>query len=296
MRILLAIPHFHGAAAGEARHGSLRESGRARRVAVLREQIMGLRDRFGGPWYGLMHVDRRVAESAPPWPAEIRILVCTVGDDHLLGELDLPPGWFEHRPQDCDPRHLGFACHRLLLAERGGHDLYGYLEDDILIEDGAFFRKIDLFNRATAAFDPNMPALLQPQRYERLADFGPTACAATRAYVDYRVISGAMPGSSIELAWEGLRVVLEPTSHPHAGCFFLDDRQLAVAARHPAFGAPSSAFVTALDSAATLAIGQSLRVYKPALGSFSFLEVRHGHPGILGQIGQDPDGRPVWRP
>jgi hypothetical protein len=64
-------------------------------------------------------------------------------------------------------------------------------------------------------------------------------------------------------------------ANPHAGCYFLNARQMARWAQQPDFGKPSDAFVTVFESGATLGLMKHFKVYKPALDNGNFLEVEH---------------------
>ena len=85
-------------------------------------------------------------------------MICTVGENHLLGELALPPG-ARQRSMECDPAMLGFACHDVLAEGLGSYDWYCVVEDDIGIYDPDLFHKLAWFE---AAF--GRERLLKPNR------------------------------------------------------------------------------------------------------------------------------------
>jgi hypothetical protein len=70
-------------------------------------------------------------------------------------------------------------------------------------------------------------------------------------------------------------------SNPHAGCFFLDGEQMDLWRAQPHFLDRDTAFVGPLESAATLGIMKTFRVYKPARACASFLEVQHFQPRYI---------------
>src|SRR5262249_11152072 len=88
-------------------------------------------------------------------------VVCTTRGRHLLADLRLQAGRYEHRPTAAEPRLLGFECHAALRERLGGYDYYAYLEDDLVLHDPWFFRKLAWFTRHVGD-----ASLLQPHRYE----------------------------------------------------------------------------------------------------------------------------------
>jgi hypothetical protein len=89
------------------------------------------------------------------------IAVCTVGDSHLIKSLSVPGAMFHHQSVKSDPMMIGFACQQVLKAHLGKYDFYCYLEDDLLIQDSFFLRKLEWFTRTFGD-----EVLLLPHRYE----------------------------------------------------------------------------------------------------------------------------------
>jgi hypothetical protein len=202
-------------------------------------------------------------------------VICTAGEAHLLDDVPALRPFFRHHPTSAAPAMLGFECHRILAAARGRHDYYGYLEDDIVLADPLFFKKRLLFD---GLFGPT--ALLQPNRFERQA-----GGAVQKLYVDYH-LTPARTAPYQDLA-EAPRLTLpfldeivacERTAYPSAGCFFLDDQQLARWVAAPAFLDGDVSYLSPLDSAATLSVMKTIRIYKPVLDQAWFLEVEHASP------------------
>ena len=176
MRILAAIPHYYAAdgsrrptADGTARSGHGRIAGRA-----LSACIASLHQLYG-PAQHIIDQATRVARTANERTAgRVDVVVCTTGDDHLLGRLTLPAGSFIHHPTDCAPPLLGFECHAVLRDRLGDYDYYAYLEDDLISRDPWLFVKLGWF---TAQLGDGV--LLQPNRYE----VGPLGLVH-KAYID----------------------------------------------------------------------------------------------------------------
>ncbi|NBU94188.1 MAG: hypothetical protein EBS18_06605 [Actinobacteria bacterium] len=109
---------------------------------------------------------------------EIDIVLVHDGSNHVLQFLD--PVFLDgvkHVVVDIDnPKLLGFAAQRALAEELDtNYDLYGYLEDDLIINDPLFFHKISWFTSETS------PAhVLLPQRYE----FASVPHMVDRFYID----------------------------------------------------------------------------------------------------------------
>ncbi len=82
----------------------------------------------------------------------------------------------------------------------------------------------------------------------------------------------------------GRRVVFERARNPHAGCFFLNARQMAFWASRPHFADRQSRFIGPLETAASLGILRTFAVYKAAPPCADFLEVRHHGTGYLAQL------------
>lgn len=81
-------------------------------------------------------------------------------------------------------------------------------------------------------------------------------------------------------------IVFERTSYPSAGCFFLNAEQLRTWVDAPAFRDRDTSYMSPLDSAATLSIMKTFRIYKPVLDQASFLEVLHASPRWVQSVAQ----------
>jgi hypothetical protein len=86
---------------------------------------------------------------------------------------------------------------------------------------------------------------------------------------------------------------LRRTRNPHSGCFFLNARQMTHWAGQPYFGARESRFIGPLESAATLGLMRTFKVYRPAPANADFLEVQHAGTGYLERLRPGAEwGRP----
>ena len=294
MRILVAIPHYLGPpAAGGAVYGSAQPDAGPARAQALTRTIAGLRVHLGDrqarvawagppspdmpdPPPGLSRVKFERANRAA-LPAALDIVVVVIRDRHALAGVALPPTAFGVAELSLDemggdPRMLGFACHTVLTDRAAGYDWIGYLEDDTVVSDPWFLRKIALLEQASAG-----EAVLLPNRFEtdpggrfpKLYVDGPIPAHVTRRWQDV----GRQ--RSINLGYLGENVQIERPTNPHAGCWFLSRRQFARWQAQPWFADRRPLFIGPLESAATLGIMRTFRLYKPALDSAAFLEAEH---------------------
>ena len=161
MRLLFTVVHFfRGGAKGLRNYGSMgRNSGP--RVQALTDCIASIHEHFGGGQFNLHHGHRQAFAANEALQHTVDVIVCTVQDMHLLGELKVPKGAYEHHLTKADPTLLGYECHAVLRERLGSYDYYCYLEDDLVMHDPLFFSKLQWFNGLATKDD-----LLQPNRYE----------------------------------------------------------------------------------------------------------------------------------
>jgi hypothetical protein len=286
MKVLVTIPHFHNPKGGGAYGSTGAESGR--REEALSRSIAGLHQSLGPRQAFLYclheHVPGRgngrllkVNEQAV---TALDVAVCTVGDSHVINSLSVPRGMFHHQPVKSDPMMIGFACQQVLKAHLGRYDFYGYLEDDLLIQDSFFLRKLRWF---THTFGDE--ALLLPHRYElavneplhKLYIDGPVKPDFTARWQDVN------DRRTLEADFLGSRIGFERWSNPHSGCFFLNATQMQRWAESSAFGDGDCSFAGPLESAASLGIMKNFCIYKPAAPNAGFFELQHLHNRYLGE-------------
>jgi hypothetical protein len=177
---------------------------------------------------------------------------------------------------------LGFECHRVLAMHLGKYDYYCFLEDDLVIRDTLFFEKLNQFNRLTQVQD-----LLQPNRYEISA-----RSPFHKAYVDGDIRPGATNmfqqienQSDLQGQLMGLSLKFRRPLNPHSGCFFLNQEQMAYWVHQPHFLERDVRFISPLESAATLGIMKTFRIYKPTRECANFFEIQHADNRFIQLIG-----------
>jgi hypothetical protein len=281
MRILAAIPHYYQASdpAGGL-HGSLGAPAE-QRAEALTACIAALHQLYGSSQC-LIDINTRMARPAnTALASQVDVVVCTTGGNHLLDRLRLSPGAFRHQPTSALPPFLGFECHEVLRTGLGRYDYFVYLEDDLIARDPWLFAKLAWFNQHVGD-----ESLLQPNRYEIAPDAlvskayldGDLDDSVTRPYQDRRR-AATLRGTALNMSLTFLR-----PSNPHSGCFFLNARQMRTWAARADFLDRDTGFVGPLESAATLGIMRTFRVYKPAPENASFLEIEHHGSAFLRQL------------
>jgi len=277
MKLLFVIPHYCASATRVAKHSS--QTGKTNeRGLALRRAVLSLHQLFG-PSQAMIKVGARCTIQAnQPLRHELHVCVVTNNSDHALEEAALLQGLFERVVVDAPPMTLGFACHRVLGDRYVKFDYCGYLEDDLILHDPWFLEKLIWFNRHVGK-----GSVLLPNRFELSADLAYQKCYldgdlkphVTQPFQDVKDeprLSSKFLGRSIEF---------QRPLNPHSGCFFLNLEQMRMWCEQPDFGVPRSSFVGLLESAASLGMMQTFKVYKPMHQNASFLEIEHhGHQFI----------------
>jgi hypothetical protein len=285
MRLLVVIPHYYNPQGG-GRYGSTGQEA-DRRVAALSRSLLGLHETLG-PKQAFLYClhehlpgrgNGRLLQTNSFAASQLDIVVCTTGDAHLLRHLLVPTGFFRHLPVAADPMLVGFACRDVLKANLGKYDYYCYMEDDLLINDPLFLRKLAWFNSLFGNEDVLFPHRFETSEKEPLQKLyidGPVRedfSAKWQNIEDRRRLRAETLGQEI---------IFERWPNPHSGCFFLNAQQMEKWAGAQDFAGADCSFAGPLESAATLGIMKNFRIYKPAFASAGFFEVRHLHNRYLG--------------
>ncbi len=292
MRILFTIAHFYvpsGRRASDGRpHGSLGKNPRPR-VEALSACISALHELFGKRQV-MMEPTRLIARPSNQSTAgTVDVIVCTTRDCHVLKELPNPAGQFTHNPTNADPMLLGYECQAILRDALGKFDYYCFLEDDLILHDPWFFVKLAWFTKSVGE-----GKLLLPNRFE----VGPNPLT-DKVFLDgdlpkmiTRKFQNVREASLLESQVLGMKVRFARALNPHSGCYFLNAAQMATWTKQPHFLDRSIRFIGPLESAATLGIMRTFRIYKPATENASFLEVQHFGTAFLNKIRHQDSGPP----
>tara|TARA_B100000674_G_scaffold39763_2_gene27713 strand:+ start:24087 stop:24968 length:882 start_codon:yes stop_codon:yes gene_type:complete len=272
MKILLAIVHYWDPS-GSGKHQSLRPNP-APRVEALEHQLMALR-RLAHRQHLLHMADRAVYPCNEAYRNEITIRVITDGEHTVLDRLDpVYRQCFKEVVSSPDNGlMLGFEAQDYLASQMDqGYDLYGYLEDDLVISDPQFFQKLVWLQDTLSLED-----LVLPQRVE----FGLNPHPVDRFFIDGPLDASELTKLHLEqrpllvLKAPGGDVVFETPKNPHSGCFFLSHQQLCHWRSQNHWLDRDISFISPLESAATLGISKAFKLLKPSFSHASWLELQH---------------------
>lgn len=274
MRVLVTIPHVYNPKGG-GKYGSL-SSDPQPRILALTQCLQALRSIYDSSQFWYRYADKLYTSIANQASSvQLDIIICTTQNLHVLDQLPIPPQYYTHRPTACEPMLVGFECHAVLRESLGNYDYYCYLEDDLILHDPYFFGKLAWFNSHRGD-----GAVLQPNRFElAMTD------SIKKVYIDLDLLlktgrdrsfahyadenatlTGKVMGQPILLKW---------AENPHAGCFFLNHRQMEYWVGQDYFLDRETRFFGPLESAASLGLMRTFRVYKPAPQNANFLEIQH---------------------
>lgn len=270
MRILFTIPHFFNpSASGE--HGSLSKDPQPR-IEGLTACIAALHQLFSKSQSSIDLAQRSAFPANQSQAHDIDIVICTTKDAHLLSEIDLPSNLYKHYHTRSEPLLLGFECQALLRDCLGSYDYFCFLEDDLILHDPWFFVKLNWFGKQAGEL-----ALLQPNRYEVTAD-----SQRKKVYIDPNLAQELTAKfqnlqEQPELIGQimGKPVTFRRATNPHAGCYFLNVEQMNHWSRQPHFLDRQTRWIGPLESAASLGIMQTFKIYKAAPQDANFLEIEH---------------------
>jgi hypothetical protein len=261
MRVLTVISHYHRleeTPQGRRAYGSDRLP--LAKIAALNAAIVGLHRHFGP----------RSNPAQQAWTLDI--VVTSVEGANLLEWIGIEPPAYQVEYYDGPPLMLPFETQRIMRERAGGYDLYAYLEDDLIIDDPAFFEKIVWFS---STFGPK--AVLTPLRYE-MAHTGTLA----RLAVDRQLSRTALApfrrsGSPATLSgvWNGKTQAFGLPDNPHSGTFAVTDEQLKLWMASDVFYDRDTSWVGPLESAATLAPGKVFDLYRATAPNPWFLAIEH---------------------
>lgn len=281
-RVLVTIPHY-ASSKGDQRYGSAHQGPERRAIALTRcvtalHQVLGQRQ-------GILELaNRQLGPANYAVRADIDVVICTVGDNHLLERVPFHKSLYTHEPTEIEnPLYLGFECHRVLRDRLGSYDWYAYMEDDLVLHDPMFVAKLAWFQQQCGS-----ERLLMPNRFE--VSF--TRPDLHKAFVDGDLSPSTMEkflldgtGPDFTLNLMGVEVRISRALNPHSGCFFLSQEQMRRWVDAPYFLDRDATFAGPLESAATLGPLRTFKIYKPHPSYGSFLEIEHAGSVFLEKVG-----------
>lgn len=271
MKVLVVIAHYYKPEE-KAKHASLRENMRGAREQALKTTLLRWRSLMGASC--IFNHEKRTLQEVPA-PAQVDIMVAVHEDNHCLTpKLEQELAVQRVAAQLDSPRMLPFAAHKLFAKHAMHYDWFVYAEDDVALVDSDFFYKAQAFQEA---FGPR--CLLQPNRFE----MNPQAVRIKTfidgdihpRFLDYCL--RRVPEGPLQLAWRTERgaVTAVRARNPHAGCFVLSARQLALWQEQKHFLDLDCSFISPLESAATLGLMKTFAIYKTAPPHMDYFQVEH---------------------
>lgn len=280
MRILFVIPHFVNPDGG-GKYGSLGPNSNLR-INSLANCLMALKYLFSKQQYMLDISIRHATPANNTHDYDIDIIICTTGKFYLLDNLPPHLKVYKHHPANVEPLLLEFECQAVLRDNFGKYDYYCFIEDDLIIHDPYFFTKLNWFNN-----NVKDSCLLQPNRYEVSS-----SQIAYKTYIDGNINPRATAGFQdininpiIEGSVMGERIIFKRPLNPHSASYFLNAQQMEHWIKQPYFLDYDTSFIGPLESAATLGIMRTFKIYKPAPVNANFLEIQHSGTAFISQIG-----------
>jgi hypothetical protein len=272
MRILVTIPHFFNPD-GDHQYGSVSPDPKPR-IQALTNCISALHHQFGKAQYFGHFAPFSIFYANQCQELALDIIICTTQGLHVLDKLPISAQSYQHHPTNAEPMLLGFECQTVLAEHLDEYDYYCFLEDDLIVRDPWLFAKLDWFTALAGT-----ESLLQPNRYELALTIGD---GIQKVYIDGDIESEYVTQfhpqwEQPEITGEIMRLPLyfQKAGNPHAGCYFLNQDQMAYWLQQPHFGDRDTSFVGPLESAATLGVLRTFKLYKPTRQNANFLEVQH---------------------
>jgi hypothetical protein len=164
-----------------------------------------------------------------------------------------------------EPMFAGFEAQREFESRCDDADWFLYFEDDVVLGDSLLLEKLAYFNDGAPP-----EALLIPHRYE--------LWNGRRVYIDMLSKRGVPVA---ERSWNRLTMLdvggwkFAEFENPHSGCYFLSRAQLRRWLESGRRWYGLSSYVGPRESAATGALEECFRLYKPHPENMTDLEVRH---------------------
>ncbi len=273
MRVFVAIAHYFN---NEEERQTIRDldmgSGRwpLPRIAALNAEIVALHRYFGPTAFSIN--PNEAVQLASRSSNVLDIVIVTVRDKNVLEWVGIEPPTVAIEYFDGDPLMLGFEAQRLMRERAGAYDIYGYMEDDLVISDPAFLDKIAWFAEKFGE-----TALLMPRRYE-MSSTGTLAKVAFSPQLsksDREFLFRNNPQPVLSATWNGREQSFRIPMNPHAGCYFLTQAQLERWVKSESFYDRDASWIDPLVSASTYAPGKLFNIYMPAEPDPWFLDIEH---------------------
>ncbi len=273
MRVFVVIAHYFNNDEQQMRIREL-DMGSGRwplpRIAALNAEIVALHRHFGPNAFSIN--PNEAAQFTSRAANVLDIVIVTARGKNVLEWIGIEPPAISVEYFDGDPLMLGFEAQRLMRERAGAYDIYGYMEDDLVITDPAFLDKICWFAERFGE-----TALLMPRRYEQSSSgtLAKVAFSPQLSKTDREFLYRRNPQPVLSAAWHGREQSFRIPMNPHAGCYFITKAQLDKWRGAESFYDRDASWIDPLVSAATYAPGKLFDIYTAAEPDPWFLEIEH---------------------
>jgi hypothetical protein len=270
MRVLVTIAHYFKQSREPSWHSGLGSSASPLpKIAALNAQIVGLHRYFGPRRLSLNPSDPQGRSANDD---VLDIIVMTNRDANLLEWIGIDPTTYSVDYFDGAPLMLPFEAQRIMREHVDQYDLYAFMEDDLIVDDPAFFSKIAWFAQT---FGPR--AILLPIRYEMSSTGTPAKISLSGRLSEETRAPFQRPELATRLTgqWNGAEQSFCLPNNPHAGCYVVTNDQLRLWINERTFYDRDTSWVGVLESAATYAPGKVFGLYMAAEPDPWFLEIEH---------------------
>lgn len=280
------MPHYYNEEESGSRFGSCRSANKWQRFSAFVRSVcsyLSLQERAHDLQINFQHsrleiaADRRLSSKINSQvfePTEVLVTVCINNDDFILEALSALGRRIEVvRFNLEDPRMLPLRArdHLLSSSKSLASDFLVYSEDDLVVTDRDFLRKISSFYSVNDA-----SLCLMPHRYERIdaEDKGLLLVDGPLNPEFIQKFYTPLKGSHSWMSAYG-QILLDIPENPHSGFFCISKQQACMLKKDRL---PERGFVGPLETAATYTVMQNLTILKPNICCYNFLVLEHAHP------------------
>ena len=169
-----------------------------------------------------------------------------------------------------DDMQIAQYASQRLLEQADNYDMVGYMEDDIIIEDGEFFDKVRVMQE-----DLPLNYTVIPHRCEIMRDRGEVILSGDP--IGGRSDLFWDTGEKISVRWRDNSKVLYRATNPHSGCFFLSRKQAIMVKEYWEKREWKSPYMLSgpLEHAASGRLIEIIKIMKPIPENYRFFKVIH---------------------
>ena len=182
-----------------------------------------------------------------------------------------------------DPTRIPYITMLNLLQSDSSADIYGFIEDDLVITDPLYFDKINAFYQSF----PN-GHIFMPHRYEKTTlnrphKFYVDGLISTQNYSSDLLTESSNNRILHSYQFMGSTIDLVKASNPHSGLFSSPSHR-ATAIEN----LPPAPFMNMLETASTGVAIKSFSILKTCWSQRNFFQIEHGNPSFLHYMNKWP--------